>query len=164
MRHRAMLGSMAVFSASVLVFAYIYYVLSSTIAMVALLRLTAGLSALLLNALGLGVSISGITLSSGSFSVDVGASCSALVPVMLFTAAAIAFPSTWKQKAAGIITGSAFLLALNQVRIVSLFYIGTRNYALFETAHLLVWQSVMVLSAVAAWLVWVQVVRKGRVA
>ena len=43
---------------------------------------------------------------------------------------------------------------INQVRLVSLFYIGHWFPGSFQTAHLVVWQSLMIFATVILWLLW----------
>jgi exosortase/archaeosortase family protein len=56
----------------------------------------------------------------------------------------------------GIAIGIVALFALNLVRTVSLFYIGAHFPDFLDTAHVLIWQSVMILAAIALWLFWVE--------
>ena len=74
--------------------------------------------------------------------------------MMIFTAAVIYFPSSLKEKLLGLIIGLAGIFVINQIRLVSLFYIGAYAPGIFETAHLLVWQSLMILLAIGLWLIW----------
>ena len=64
--------------------------------------------------------------------------------------------STIRQKGEGIALGILVLYALNLVRTVSLFLVGTYFPGLFDTAHYIVWQSLMILLAIGLWLFWVE--------
>jgi hypothetical protein len=46
------------------------------------------------------------------------------------------------------------IFIINEVRLISLFYIGIYAPAIFDTTHLLVWQSLMILFALGLWLLW----------
>jgi len=52
--------------------------------------------------------------------------------------------------------GFVGLSAVNLVRITSLIYIGTTFPEALDVAHLLVWQSVMVIVSVMFWIVWIR--------
>src|SRR5689334_5545834 len=70
----------------------------------------------LLRALGQGTTVSGTSISSAVFSVDVRRGCDGLEPVGLFAAAVLAFPLVgFRHKGWGLVAGVAGLLALNQV-------------------------------------------------
>ena len=56
--------------------------------------------------------------------------------------------------AKAVALGVPLLLLLNGVRLVSLFYIGHWWAQAFETAHLLVWQSLLVFLTLLLWLLW----------
>ncbi|MCZ7625613.1 MAG: hypothetical protein M5R38_07025 [Candidatus Methylomirabilis sp.] len=43
---------------------------------------------------------------------------------------------------------------MNLIRVVSLMYIGRYFPSFFETAHLLIWQSVIIFCALLIWLYW----------
>ena len=56
---------------------------------------------------------------------------------------------------------------LNIVRVISLFYLGQWDFAVFEWAHLYVWQALIMLDVLVVWLIWVRRVprddaRRGR--
>lgn len=57
-------------------------------------------------------------------------------------------------KVLGIILGFVVLSGVNLVRTTSLVYIGSAFPSALEVVHLLVWQSLMVVFAVALWLAW----------
>ncbi len=119
------------------------------------LKLTATLTGVLLNLLGAGVEVSGTSVSSPAFSLRIGHECTALVPMVILSAAVLAYPSRTREKLQGLGIGLPVLLALNFVRVVTLYYVGVFIPGFFETAHFVVWQSVMVISVIVLWLLWV---------
>lgn len=151
---RVLLRSCLVFAACILLFAVAYWRLVGTDPFAGFLAATANISGAVLNLLGMGVTVSGNSLSSRDFSVSVGTGCDGLVPIMIFLSAILAYPSGIRAKLIGMSLGILSLYALNIVRIVSLFYIGSRAYSLFDTMHLLVWQSLLILAAIVLWLYW----------
>lgn len=107
-----------------------------------------------LNLLGEGVTVAGTQIRSSSFAVDVENGCNGLETALLLAAAVLAFPASWKARAAGLAAGFAGIQAINLVRVVSLFWIGRHKPGLFSTAHTVIWQSVVVLAGVALFLAW----------
>ena len=51
---------------------------------------------------------------------------------------------------------TGFYEGINLVRIISLFLIGSAYPQYLEIAHLLVWQTAIILSAIVLWLIWVE--------
>ena len=105
-------------------------------------------SALALNVLSENVTVAGTELRSGSFGVDIENGCNGVETALLFGAAVLAFPASWKARLTGLVLGFLGIQALNLVRVVSLFWIGKHRPALFSAAHTVLWQSVVVLAGV----------------
>ena len=114
----------------------------------------ARVSAAILNLLGENVTVSGTTIASRFFSVNIENGCNGLETALLLAAAVLAFPATARQRAVGFFGGFAAIQLLNLVRVVSLFWIGAHRPKWFGSAHALVWQSVVVLAGVALFVVW----------
>lgn len=113
--------------------------------------------------LGAGGQTTGTVVTSKIFSAEIITECTAVFPIMIFLAAVIAYPSGWRKKLWGIALGVPAILFVNLIRLVSLFYIGYWFPSVFETAHLLVWQSLIIFFAVLFWLIWVEVfVHRGQ--
>lgn len=115
-----------------------------------LARVTGGI----LNLLGHRTVVTGSTVSSEAFGITVVTACTGLFTTGLFLIAVIAFPSGWTSKLIGVGLGVGGIFLLNVVRLVSLYYIGVHLPGLLDPAHQLVWQSVLIVSAVAIWLLW----------
>jgi exosortase/archaeosortase family protein len=109
-----------------------------------------------LNLLGTSTRVEGTILSSDSFAVNIVAECTAVGPLVLFIGAVAAFPSTARSKGLGVLLGVVVLTAVNGARIVSLFWIGSAYPEYLSVAHLLVWQSAIILMAIILWLFWVE--------
>ena len=84
-------------------------------------RYDAAMSGFLLSLLGLNPSVNGVFLSTDSFSVQTVMGCSATYIVIIFFAFVMAFPTSWRHKAIGLLFGIPILLAGNIVRIVVVF-------------------------------------------
>ncbi len=90
------------------------------------------------------------------FAVAIAPGCDGIEAVIILVAAVLAFPSPWKHKLAGIAVGFVAIQALNLVRIISLFYMGQWSQVAFDWFHLYLWQALIVLDALAVWLIWLR--------
>lgn len=90
------------------------------------------------------------------FGVSIEPGCNGIEACIVLFAAMMAFPSTWKHKLAGLVVGFAAVQALNVVRVVSLFYLGQWNTAVFNFAHEFLWQGLIMLDVLIVWLLWVR--------
>ncbi|HEX7418950.1 MAG TPA: exosortase H [Thermoanaerobaculia bacterium] len=100
------------------------------------------------------VRVSGTAISAPCFAVDIHNGCNGLEATFFIVAAVIAFPATWAKRAIGVVAGTVLIQFANLVRVVTLFYIGCRHRAWFETFHLAVWQTVIFALAVGFFIVW----------
>tara|TARA_Y100000031_G_scaffold150893_1_gene191044 strand:+ start:420 stop:914 length:495 start_codon:yes stop_codon:yes gene_type:complete len=117
-------------------------------------KTTAHLTAMALTVLGEAVRVDGVSLYSPLLNMRIVSECTAITPTMVFAAAVLAFPSSVSVKLKGLVLGIVALYLINLVRVVSLYYIGTHAPSQMEFAHIVVWQSVMVLMAIGLWSLW----------
>lgn len=115
---------------------------------------TAWMGAWVLRLLGIDATPWKNEIVSPSLTFVVITECTAVLPVLLFLSAVVAYPTSWRRKVVGILVGAPILLGINQVRLVSLFYIGMHFPRILEGAHLVVWQSLMIFFTVLLWLLW----------
>lgn len=101
------------------------------------------------------------SLSNG-FAVAIAPGCDGIEAVIILVAAVLAFPAPWKHKLAGIAIGFLAIQSLNVVRIVSLFYLGQWSRVAFDWFHLYLWQALIVLDALAVWLIWLRYLPRRR--
>ena len=120
------------------------------------LRLNADAASSILSLFGEDTSSSGKFILSSQFSLEIKRGCDAVEPSALFIAAVLAFPATLGRKTTGMLVGTGFLMVVNLVRIVSLFYVGVYFPKAFRAFHLDVWQAVFILLALLVWIVWAQ--------
>ena len=122
--------------------------------------LTAQASATMLEFSGLPVTQEQTRLShAGGFSCEIDYACTALIPVLLLAAAILAWRSTWRARLAGILGGAMLLLILNQLRLVSLVWLGVHAPAWFEMAHVWLWPGLLLAAASGYWYVWARALR-----
>jgi len=95
------------------------------------------------------------SVTSG-FAVSIEAGCNGVEATIVLCAAILAFPAPWRHKAVGLVVGALAVQLLNIVRVISLFYIGQWDFAMFEWAHQYVWQALIMLDVLIVWLIWVR--------
>jgi exosortase/archaeosortase family protein len=117
---------------------------------------TARATSFLANLFGGGSQAVGTVVRSADMEMAIGSDCTPLVPIIILMCALVAYPSPVRRIGVGIAIGAPLLWALNLVRTTSLFLIGAARPGLFDTAHYLIWQPLMILAAIIVWLVWVE--------
>lgn len=90
------------------------------------------------------------------FAVAIEAGCNGVEAAIVLIAAMLAFPAPWRYRLVGIAIGIVAVQVLNIVRVISLFYIGQWDIAVFEWAHHYVWQALIMLDVLVVWLIWVR--------
>ncbi|MFO1396400.1 MAG: exosortase H [Burkholderiales bacterium] len=103
-----------------------------------------------------------IRSTSNGFAVAIEAGCNGVEATLVLLAAILAFPAPWRHKARGIAIGVVAIQLLNVVRVISLFYLGQWSFAVFEWAHLYVWQALIMLDVLVVWLIWVRRVPRAQ--
>lgn len=120
------------------------------------LRANAWLSNGILNLLGQGTHVSDVTIASSTtpFAIAIRRGCDAVEPTWLLCAAILAFPGPWKRKLTGMLAGIVILQALNLVRIVTLYLVGSRFPTMFPSMHLEIWPALFIVVAIALFIGW----------
>lgn len=113
-------------------------------------------SGLVLKLFGESVQVQDQILSTPRFSVAIYNGCNGLEAILIFVCGVMAFPAPWPRKLLGVALGFVAIQVFNLVRIVALFYTGVFKPEWFGTAHVFVWQSLVVVFAVSLWVLWVQ--------
>ena len=117
-------------------------------------RLNALLTGAALDLLGADAGVEGTLVKTSFFAAEIIFECTAVYPIAMWIAAVLAYPARWRPKLIGIALGVPALMLINVARLVSLFYIGYLWAEVFDTAHLLVWQSLLVFLTLLLWLIW----------
>jgi len=116
----------------------------------------AKISGHIIHAFGEDLSINGCVLRSPRFAVTIYNGCNGLITSLIFIAGVLAFPASIKSKLLGVVLGLLAIQAVNFVRIVSLFYIGVFFPRFFNSSHVFIWQSIVILFGVGLWMIWAQ--------
>lgn len=114
----------------------------------------AQIASALLAMLGQPTQVNGSDLIGGNFVLAVRRGCDAMEPLFLYIAAVFAFPALWRSKIRALAIGVPALLALNQVRIVSLHFVGVHFPRVFEFVHVDLWQVLFIFLVVLVWALW----------
>lgn len=122
----------------------------------AIAQWTASWTSLGLGWLGISTSVNGTILASDSFAVNVVTECTAIGPLLVFLGAVVAYPSRLRAKGIGALAGVVLISAVNLVRIISLFWIGDNYFEYLDIAHLLIWQTAIILFTIVLWLFWME--------
>jgi exosortase H (IPTLxxWG-CTERM-specific) len=119
---------------------------------------TAGICAVFLEPFYEPVSLSGRIVTIHGFAVEVIEECTGIYEMLLFAAAVLAFPSTWKSKGLGFLMGLPLIYFFNILRIVFLAVIGVHFRSLFDFMHIYFWQATLVVIIVTVWFLWIRLV------
>ena len=118
-------------------------------------RLTARLTAALVDVCGMEVERSGTVLRHpAGFAYEIYYACTGLFLAAVLVAGLLALPGPRRRKSAAALLGVAGVFALNQARLVSLFYLGVRRPAVFDFAHEVVWEGLMLGAVLWFWSAW----------
>ena len=104
------------------------------------------------------ISMQARTVTYSGFPVTIVGECVGLLEFMIYTAAILAFPASWRQRAIGLVCGLPLLYLFNLVRIMMLLLVGASSAELFEFFHVYFWQITLVLLVGGVWLLWVLLV------
>ncbi len=111
-------------------------------------------AAILLSLVGEQVIVTGDSMV-GRFSMSIKVGCDGLQAMAILAIGVLAFPGGgWKKKLLGTATGIVLLLALNVMRLASLYWMGSRARSLFQTLHVHVWPAVLIVAAAFFWIAW----------
>jgi archaeosortase B (VPXXXP-CTERM-specific) len=156
-RNWAVVKGCLIFGGCILAFMLIRSWLLDNEALAGFFDFTAAATGFFLNIFGASVEVDGSLVSSPDFSMGIVFGCTGIVAMAIYASAVLAYPCRPKQKAIGIAFGVSALFVLNLVRTVSLFFIGSHfSSGFFDTAHMLIWQPVMIAVAIVLWLFWVE--------
>ena len=108
-------------------------------------------------------SLAGVPVSTKSsivylpnIAVEIVHQCTGIGVALLLLAAVLAFPSPWRAKLGGIAVSLGVMPLVNFVRILSLCWVGMYSVPLLEIGHLYVWPPVVMMVAVATFLLWMR--------
>lgn len=117
--------------------------------------MTAQLSAVILAGIGLPLLRESTQLThSGGFSCEIDYACTALIPIMLLSAGIFSWRAERSRQWLGVLVGSLLLFAVNQLRIVSLVWLGVYEPGWLDIAHLWFWPMALIVITAGYWYRW----------
>jgi len=117
--------------------------------------LVASLTQGLLHGAGVAAERAGTVLYvPGGFRYDITIGCTGLLPAVVLTVAILASPGSTAAKRRGLAVGLPLVLAVNLLRLVHLFWIGTHAPRSFDLAHTYLWEAALVSCTFVIWLAW----------
>ena len=108
-----------------------------------------------LSLLGAGTWRAGSFISSREFSIEIVSGCTGIFTFILLFSAIVSFPVSWRSRLRAILAGALLIGLLNEVRIISLFYIGRSFPEAFDDIHIYVWQGVIIVAVAFYFYAWV---------
>lgn len=118
---------------------------------------TAGIakvSGITLNLIGQGIEMRGTVIRNERFAVNIRNGCNGVETMIIFLAAVLAFPASWKSRVIGLALGMIAIQGINLVRVVALFLTGAYFPKFFDSSHTVVWQTIVILFGVFLWIFW----------
>ncbi len=100
---------------------------------------------------------------AAQFAVSIEAGCNGVEATIVLIAGVLAFPANWKQKCAAIALGFIAVQAMNIVRIISLFYLGQWDLAIFTWTHLYIWPVLIMLDVLIVFIVYLRYLNRQQV-
>jgi exosortase H (IPTLxxWG-CTERM-specific) len=107
-----------------------------------------------LNLLGQETRMDGTIIRSSRFAVNIRNGCNGVEAMLIYFAAVLAFPATWKSRLLGVGLGFVAIQLVNLIRVVALFLTGVYLPELFDSSHTVIWQTLVILSGVLLWILW----------
>jgi exosortase/archaeosortase family protein len=101
------------------------------------------------------------TLITGGYSLRIVKTCDAMEANILFAAAVLAIPGPWSRKLNALALGLFALIALNVIRISSLYYAGIYAPRAFGVLHEEIWPAVLVVFAGLEFFLWAHWIRES---
>ena len=111
-------------------------------------------SGLALNLLGQDVTMQGTVIRGPRFAVNIRNGCNGIEAMLIFLAAVLAFPASWRSRLIGLALGILAIQIVNLVRVVALFLTGVYFPRLFDSSHTVIWQTIVILFGVLLWIFW----------
>ena len=152
---RSLFRLYAVFGAAILFFVIAFQIsFVHEFVVVPFTAFVARCSSILMNIFGAGSTVSGYTLSTPKYSINVVDGCNGIYATAILISGVIAYPSSLRNKLYGIAYGFIAIFLVNLIRVISLFYLGLNFPDIFQEVHVYVWQPIIILWAIIVWSFW----------
>ena len=102
-------------------------------------------------------SASGNLITGEGIALQVIEECTGAYEMIIFAAAVLAFPTSWKKRGWGIFCGLPFLFAINILRMMLLAWVQAYGSPeLFDFMHIYFWQATLILMILGVFILWVK--------
>lgn len=108
----------------------------------------------LLSFLGMPLERTGATIITPAGAIEIAKSCTGSFVFMMFSAAVLPFPTTWRLRLKGIFFGLIALSVLNLFRTCMIVLVGARFPGAMEAFHVIVGQIIVIAGMTAVFLWW----------
>jgi len=119
---------------------------------------TASIVSSILNATGIWNTVEYNIIHLRNDTWNVTSECTAVNAVFLFISFILAYPSSFKSKALGLITGIPLIMATNIVRLVVLGWVTEYWPRYAHLFHDYVWETIFLFFIIALWFLWINLV------
>ncbi len=159
-RKRRLIGFVVTFLVILIIgaIAYPYFSIAMAEELRGFMAVTADVCGGILGVFYDGVTVSDRYLSFKGFSVEIIEECTGIFEMLIFLAALIAYPASWKSKVVGFLLGIPALYLFNVARIVFLTVVGVYYRGSFDFMHLYFWQATLILMITTVWVLWILLV------
>jgi exosortase H (IPTLxxWG-CTERM-specific) len=107
-----------------------------------------------LNLLGQQVTLEGTIIQGHRFAVNIRNGCNGVEAMLIYLAAVLAFPASWRARLFGLGLGVVAIQLVNLVRVIALYLTGVYFPKIFDASHTVIWQSIVILFGVLLWILW----------
>ena len=92
------------------------------------------------------------------FAVHIIDECVGWLEMVIFISAVLAFKTTWRNRALGVVLGVFGIYFFNVVRILVLILVGRFANDLFDFTHVYFWQATLIVLITGLWVLWIRFV------
>jgi len=103
------------------------------------------------------VIVNGAKLSFSGLTLEMIDECTAIFSIIVYCSCILAYPTTLKSKAVGIIFGVPCLYAINILRLFILVLVGAFYPSMFEFVHVYLWQASFIIFVILIFLLWLRI-------
>jgi exosortase H (IPTLxxWG-CTERM-specific) len=153
---RPILRYFLLFGAAAIALFVLYRVSEATHTFKHVNELNAAASAAVLRFVGIPNQRDGTQLLFPTGGLQIISECSAIYIAILYIAGVIAFPTTWRARAWGLVIGVPSILLINVLRLVTLGAVVRYRYDLLPFFHEYLWQVLFVFVVAALYVGWIE--------
>ena len=105
----------------------------------------------------------GQVVTFDGFAVHIIDECVGWLEMAIFSAAVLAFATSWKKRAFGVVLGIVGIYFFNVVRILVLILVGRYAHTFFDFTHVYFWQATLILLITGLWILWIRYVVRDEI-